>query len=222
MCRWDNTHSRTSSAEWRSCTCWAERNSTDFPCAAEWWGRTAVQDYHVMASANQAFTDCVYAVHSPAIPKTRTYQRSPGAPKNAARISWLRLCPAAHRGFQAARNPIVCLGCLLSPQWHLKKVWEKRGGWKSEPKLINQSIPRKCMQQKIRKLQRASHSTVTNQGWGRQKQGKSSKKALHAIWTHLQCWQAWLVWSIKEMATCNCTVVIQSFQSTIKHANFSC
>jgi len=33
--------------------------------------------------------------------------------------------PAGHQGFRAARNPVVQVGCLLSPQWLLKKVWEK-------------------------------------------------------------------------------------------------
>lgn len=95
------------------------------------------------------------------------------------------------------------------------------GWWKSEPKLINWSFSRKCRQQNIRKLKRTNSSAVTKQGWGRQKQGKSSENTLRAIRTHPQCWQVWLVWSVKEMATCNCTVVIQSFQFTIKHANLS-
>lgn len=32
-----------------------------------------------------------------------------------------------HQRLRAARSSIAWLGCLLSPQWHLKKVWEKGG-----------------------------------------------------------------------------------------------
>lgn len=133
-----------------------------------------------LASAKEAFTECIYAVHSQIY---RKYGHSHDP------LELPRMLPEfpdfshaqLEQDFQASRNPIVWLGCLLMA---LKSVREG-GMWKSETKLINWSFPRKCMQQNIQKLKWTKSNTITKQDWGRDQQGRRAVRTHYMLPAHI-------------------------------------